>query len=321
VGRVETDLDTDRIAGVLLGAACGDALGAGYEFGPPLPPEVEIIMLGGNGFAPGEWTDDTAMTVAIAEATAAGHDLRTPAGLDAVAAGFRRWYLSDPNDIGLQTRAVLATAEEAGGSGGAMERAAADFYAANPGRGAGNGALMRTAPVALAYLNDEPALVVAARKVSALTHADPASLEACALWCLAIRHAVRTGELDVRAGLVHLLPARASYWAGLLDEAEAKRPADFQNNGWVVQALQAAWSAITTTPVPPAEPERHLVLALAAAVRGGRDTDTVAAIAGALLGARWGASAVPATWRDAIFGWPGYRADDLVRLALGTASG
>ena len=60
----------------------------------------------------------------------------------------------------------------------------------------------------------------------------------------------------------------------------------------------------------------HLRRALEAAVRGGRDTDTVAAIAGALLGARWGASAVPSQWRRRLHGWPGLRARDLVRLGV-----
>jgi ADP-ribosylglycohydrolase len=323
-------MHTDRAAGVLLGTACGDALGAGYEFGPPLPEDVEVTMRGGNGFAPGEWTDDTSMAVAIAHATAAGHDLRTRAGLDAVAAEFLRWFRGGPNDVGLQTRAVLRAADIAGGDSAAMSGAAAEFLAANPVRGAGNGALMRTAPVALAFLHDdenddEAGLVEAARAVSALTHADPMSLEACVLWCLAIRRAVLDARFDVRSGLAHLPDERAAYWQARLDEAEAGRPSDFDRNGWVVQALQAAWSAIVTTPVPADDPARgsfpaqHLSLALTAAVRGGRDADTVAAIAGGLLGARWGASAIPSRWRRVIYGWPGYRARDLVRLGLHTA--
>ncbi len=60
---------------------------------------------------------------------------------------------------------------------------------------------MRTAPVALAYLDDEAALVEAARAVSELTHYDPEAGDACVLWCLAIRHAVLTGVLDARIGL------------------------------------------------------------------------------------------------------------------------
>jgi protein-tyrosine phosphatase len=89
----------------------------------------------------------------------------------------------------------------------------------------------------------------------------------------------------------------------------------------VVEALQGAWSAITTTPIPQDDPARgvfrvdHLRLALDSAVRGGNDTDTVAAIAGGLLGAAYGASAVPAEWRRVLHGWPGIRSRDLVALA------
>ena len=101
----------------------------------------------------------------------------------------------------------------------------------------------------------------------------------------------------------------------------------------MVQALQGAWSAITRTPVPADDPAagshraQHLQLALAAAVRGGKDTDTVAAIAGGLLGARWGASAVPAKWRRAVHGWPfdphgaPTRARQLTDLATLTVNG
>jgi len=91
----------------------------------------------------------------------------------------------------------------------------------------------------------------------------------------------------------------------------------------VVQALQAAWSAITHTPVPADDPAhgcfraQRLQQSLEAAVRGGRDTDTVAAIAGGLLGATYGATAVPAAWRRILHGWPGANARDLT--ALGTA--
>jgi len=315
----------DRAAGVLLGTAAGDALGAGYEFGPPLGVDDEVAMIGDNRFAPGEWTDDTAMAISVAEATARGLDLRTTEGLDAVAAGFQRWFASGPKDVGNQTRAVLSsgTESEEDGGGAALTRAALAYYQAHPDRSAGNGALMRTAALALSYLDNPDGLVEAAKMVGALTHADPVSGEACALWSLAIRHAVIHGTFDgVRGALGYLPSERASYWAGVLDEAEARSPADFDRNGWVVQALQGAWSAIVRTPVPADDPgagsfaAQHFQLALAAAVRGGRDADTVAAIAGGLLGARWGASAVPAAWRRVLFGWPGYRGTQLIRLGV-----
>jgi protein-tyrosine phosphatase len=181
--------------------------------------------------------------------------------------------------------------------------------------------LMRTAPVALAYLDDEDAMVEAARAVSELTHFEPDAGDACVLWCSAIRHAVLTGKLDVRIGLHHIPVGRRDIWAKRLDDAESARPASFPNNGWVVTALQAAWSAIATTLVPDGHSDAgvfradHLRLALDAAVRAGYDTDTVAAIAGGLLGAAYGASAVPGAWRVLLHGWPGITARGLVALA------
>lgn len=312
----------DRAAGVLLATACGDALGAGYEFGPPLADDVMVGMVGGGpfGWAPGEWTDDTSMAVAIAEVTATGADQRTPAALDALAARWAGWA-REAADIGVQTRAVLNAAGRQ--PTGDRLAAAAAAHHQRQGRSGGNGSLMRTAPVALAYLHDPAGLVQAAHAVSGLTHHDPQAGEACALWCLAIRHAVLHGSFDgLRAGLDRLPADRAAVWAARLDEAESHPPAYFDRNGWVVHALQGAWSAITHTPVPHEDPghgvfpAQHLQLALENAVRGGRDTDTVSAIAGGLLGARWGASAVPLEWARRVHGWPGYRARDLIRLGL-----
>ncbi len=93
-------------------------------------------------------------------------------------------------------------------------------------------------------------------------------------------------------------------------------PGSFTPNGFVVTALQAAWASIVQTPGDLAHPARHLEAALRTAVGIGNDTDTVAAIAGGLLGATHGASAVPPSWRQVLHGWPGYRAADLARLAL-----
>ncbi|MCU0266477.1 MAG: ADP-ribosylglycohydrolase family protein [Actinomycetia bacterium] len=313
----------DRAAGVLLAAACGDALGAGYEFGPALPVGTPVTMMGGGGFGwdPGEWTDDTSMAVAIAEVAADGMDLRRPEAQTLIA---RRWkgWARESKDVGMQTRAVLS-AVGPDTTGAELTEAAAAHYQRQPRSSAGNGSLMRTAPVALAYLHDPEGLDQAARAVSALTHADPDAQEACALWCAAIVHAVHQATFDGLRLAVQALPAdRAGVWAERLDEAEANPPAHFTRNGWVVQALQAAWSAITHAPVPDDDPARgvfaaqHLQRALEVAVRGGGDTDTVAAIAGALLGARWGASAVPAAWRRTLHGWPDLRGRDLVRLGV-----
>ena len=83
---------------------------------------------------------------------------------------------------------------------------------------------MRTAPVALTYLDEEAALVMAARSVSELTHYDPDAGDACVLWCLAIRHAIVTGLLDARIGLQHIDADRRGLWSMRLDAAEASQP-------------------------------------------------------------------------------------------------
>ena len=327
-----TTAQSDRAAGVLLAMACGDALGAGYEFGPPLGTDVDVAMAGGGtfGWAPGEWTDDTSMAIAIAEVTAGGGDLATGPAQDLVAARWAGWARG-AKDVGVQTRSVLSAATHTARARGDDRANAADLTAAatahheHAGQSGGNGSLMRTAPIALAYLDDPTGLVQAATAVSALTHHDPEAGEACAIWCLAIRHGVLHGTFNgLRDALGHLPEDRAKVWAGRLDQAETSTPADFDRNGWVVQALQGAWSAITTTGTSEALaaerfPAEHLRRALEAAVRGGNDTDTVAAITGALLGARWGASAIPSAWRRILHGWPGLRARDLVRLGVLTA--
>ena len=314
----------DRIEGVLLGTAVGDALGAPYEFQPPRGPELPVVMEGGGPWGPGEWTDDTAMAVAIAEVAATGADLRDVHAQDVLVKRWYGWSLTS-KDVGIQTRNVLSTANRGSGITAERCRTAARALHEQTGRTAGNGSLMRTAPVALSYLDDEDAMAEAARALSELTHFDPEAGDAVVLWCSAIRHAVLTGVLDVRVGMGHVPAARQRLWQQRLDAAEAGRPADFPHNGWVVSALQAAWCAITTTAVPQDDPAAgtyradHLRLALDAAVRAGFDTDTVAAIAGGLLGAAYGASAVPVQWRTLLHGWPGIRAHELVALAAAIA--
>jgi ADP-ribosylglycohydrolase/protein-tyrosine phosphatase len=310
----------DRVEGVLLASAAGDALGAPYEFGPPRGPELDVEMAGGGGWEIGEWTDDTAMAVAIAEVAATGADLRQASAQDAIVARWYEWSI-DAKDVGIQTRSVLSAASRDGGISAERARTESAKLHARTGRSGGNGSLMRTAPVALAYLDDEDAMVHAARALSQLTHYEPDAGDACVIWCAAIHHAVLTGELDVRIGLRHIESGRRDLWLARLDEAETSRPSSFANNGWVVAAMQAAWSAIATTPEPVNDPTAgvfradRLPLALDAAVRAGNDADTVAAIAGALLGAAYGASAVPLEWRTLLHGWPGITAHGLVALA------
>ncbi|HHU10898.1 MAG TPA: ADP-ribosylglycohydrolase family protein, partial [Intrasporangiaceae bacterium] len=97
----------DRAVGVLIGQACGDALGVPYEFGAP-PSDGRPVMKGGGlgNYAPGEWSDDTQMALCIAEVAATGADLTDTSALDDIAVKFEQWYATGPADIGIQTQRV-----------------------------------------------------------------------------------------------------------------------------------------------------------------------------------------------------------------------
>ena len=300
----------DRSAAVLLGMACGDALGAGFAYAGPLAPAAPVGMRGGGGanWARGEWTDYTALAIPVARAAADGLDLREESTLDVIAAEWVDWANTAPF-AGLQLGAALSGPEPTA----AGVRSAARAQHARVGRSAGNGCLLRTAPVALAFLHDPEALADAARRLSDLTHCETDAGDACVLWGLAIRHAVLNGELDLRVGLGTLSPGRRELWSARIDHAERRQPRDFTRNGWVVQAVQGAWSAIVQTDDTDADQYRF---GLETAVRGGGNTDAVAGVAGALLAARWGLAAVPSEWRRLVQGWPGLRGADLVRLSV-----
>jgi ADP-ribosyl-[dinitrogen reductase] hydrolase len=307
---------TDRAVGVLVGLACGDALGAAYEFGGPIAATTPVGMVGGGSFGwePGEWTDDTSMAIPIAQEVAAGADLLSAATLGRIVLAWKNWA-GEAKDVGVQTSSILRSLTA---PTEAAARKASKAHHDSSGRSGGNGALMRTAPVALAYLSNGEGLTKAARRVAQLTHWDEDAGDACVLWCHAIRHAVVTGELDIRVGLAELSYDNMQLWKSRIADAEAKQPEDFYStNGWVVTAFQGAWSAIFHGTAA----KEGIVGVLERAVRGGGDTDTVAAIAGSLIGAARGVSSVPAEWRRVIHGWPGMTYRDLLGLGIVIASG
>ncbi|MBI9113491.1 ADP-ribosylglycohydrolase family protein [Sanguibacter suaedae] len=317
----------DRASGVLLTQACGDALGVPYEFA--WPPEGDAEMRGGGlgPYAPGEWSDDTQMAVCVARVAELGEGLTDEDRLDEVAAAFEEWFTGGASDVGTQTAAILRDAARRDGRPAARLRAASAALHAASGRTAGNGALMRTGAVGLVALDDRDETARAARAVAELTHADPLAGESCVLWSEAVRVAVTEERLDVRAGL-DLLPAdRRPAWEAWITDAEQDRPtADLRTNGFTVTAFQAAWHAVRRSPYFCAEEfteydatVSHLPDALHRAVRIGGDTDTVAAIAGALLGARHGTAFIPREWQLLVHGWPGMMGLDLSRLGRVTA--
>ncbi|MFT4225483.1 ADP-ribosylglycohydrolase family protein [Micropruina sp.] len=335
-----TSMQLDRAVGAIVASAAGDALGSAYEFGPGLSDtETPEFGRGVFGHAPGEWTDDTAMAMPILDALADGHSLLDPATLATIVARWREWSAT-AKDVGVQTRSVLGQLGD--DCSEAVVREAAWAVHERSGRSAGNGSLMRTGPVALGFLAEgsEAVLAEAAGRIAQLTHYEQDNVDAVVLWSLAIRHAILTGEFDPKVGLEWVGHVRSGgggvstsstsgggvstsstgggrdRWERLIDEAmgPGAHPRDFKDkNGWVVAAFQGALAAVAG-----ASGVRD---ALIRAVRGGGDTDTVAAIAGSLAGAIWGAAQVPLSWQRVLHGWPGCRTNDLTRLAIQAARG
>jgi ADP-ribosylglycohydrolase len=301
----------DRVAGTLLGAAVGDALGARWE-GADAPTEpIDMIGGGPGGWAPGEWTDDTCLTICIAEVAATGGDLRSAEALTAIGARFLDWYRGGAPGIGRTTSAVLSSAHNESD----LPSTARAYYERTR-RTASNGALMRTAPVALAHLGDDHTIVEAAIAVASLTHADPLAGESCAIWCIAIDRAIRSDRLDGAWDALELLPASArDLWSRRLAEAADRPAAAFRRNWDTVTCLQAALAVVLH------RGWNGIEEGLKAAVGVGGDTDTVGTVAGSLLGARWGAAAIPGRWCLHLHDRFGHGVEDLIRLAHRIAGG
>ena len=276
----------DRARGALLGLAVGDALGATLEFEPRDAHPHHTEMLGGGPFilAPGQWTDDTAMALALADSLLAAREQGVPSGFDPddLARRFVVWWRHGDYsctgscfDIGMTTAAALARFEQTG-----------DPYAGsfNP-RDAGNGSVMRVAPVALFTLNDAGAADRIARDQSRVTHGAPQAVGACAFLVQLLREAIQ-GDADVLrprdwAGDAVIRDIAAGLWRN-------KPRSDIRSTGFVIDTLEAAlWSIGSTNSF-----EDALVLA----VNLGGDADTVGAVTGQLAGALYGATAIPERW-------------------------
>lgn len=305
-----TIAELDRATGAVVGMAVGNALGAGYAFEPRTGPQDVHLRGGGLGpYEAGEWVDDTAMAMPLLQVLASGEDLLSPSAQDEVVGRWVQWRRTT-KDVAPVIADVLNGYEPALGAA-SLRRTAAARFAFAKGGSAGNASLMRTTPITLGYLFDADRLAAAARVYSDLTHGNPEAGDACVLWNLAQRHAILNREFDLAVGLPWIPEHRQGLWAQLITQAEVGPPEDFAvRNAWVSQVLQTAWSAINHCDV---EGPEHFEETLRIAVAAGGDTATVAAVAGGLLGARWGASAIPLEWRRRVFGWPDYRDADLLR--------
>lgn len=287
------DLALDRALGCLFGQVAGDSLGSLVEFKSPeeiarrYPGGLRNLADGGTwSTLAGQPTDDSELALDLARTLAGSVEWSA----EAVAVAYAGWRASHPFDIGSTTAQALSAAATAPpGRVAATARRAASTYSK------ANGALMRCAPIGI-WAGDPIEAAEAARDDAGLTHPNPLCAAASAGFVAAIATARAGGDAAAM-----LDAAEAELWRDAPDELHvaldlARRgegPASFTlQQGHVLIAFQNAFRHLAQgTP---------LEQAVIATVAEGGDTDTNAAICGALLGAAQGVSAVPMRWRMAI---------------------
>jgi ADP-ribosyl-[dinitrogen reductase] hydrolase len=285
-----TSNELDRYCGCLLGLAVGDAIGAAVEFQPrgTFPPVTD--MLGGGVFRlkPGQWTDDTSMGLCLATS------LVEKNGFDALdqMQRYLRWfddgYLSSTGqcfDIGSATRQALnrfrATGNPISGS-------------TNP-LSAGNGPLMRLAPVAMFYAPNQSLASEYAGKSSRTTHATAECVQACMLFAGMLVKALGgqdKASILFKNNLTGLTTSR-KISAIARGEYKNKLVDQIKGSGYVVEALEAALWCFWNTD--------SFAEAVLAAANLGDDADTTAAICGQIAGAFYGQSGIPNRWLDKLY--------------------
>ncbi|WP_420389615.1 ADP-ribosylglycohydrolase family protein [Marinobacter sp.] len=284
----------NRYKGALVGLAVGDAVGTTLEFSQPGEFEPISEMNGGGPFKlkPGEWTDDTSMALCLAESI-----LQT-GGFDPVDQMRRyvRWrdegYLSATGkcfDIGVATSRALDTFKTWG-----------EPYAGSiDPRRAGNGSLMRIAPVPMRWRTDLSQTAHYAALSSRTTHAAPEAVDACRYYAVSIavalngasKEQVLTTNPDRREVFESspLSPVIAEVAAG---SYQKRKPSEIRGSGYVVHTLEAALWALATT-----DDFRSGLLKV---VNLGEDADTTGAVYGQLAGAIYGLEGIPSEWTQTL---------------------
>ena len=279
----------DRAVGAFLGLAVGDAIGTTLEFSGRDSLPLLTGMAGGGPFQlqPGEWTDDTAMALAL------GDSLEDCDGLDPkdLMRKFVSWrdegsYSCTGKcfDIGLTTSSALSR----------FKRTGDPLAGSTDPETAGNGSLMRLAPVAVRHFRQRDAMRSAAELQSRTTHAAPEAVDACVAFAEMLADAINGWTpqrvISDRGGSVRP-------WAGRIEAIMAgswrsKARNEIRSSGYVAHSLEAALWCVGRT--------GSFAEAVLLAANLGDDADTTAAITGQLAGALYGARSIPQAWRETV---------------------
>jgi ADP-ribosyl-[dinitrogen reductase] hydrolase len=292
-----------RKRGCLLGLACGDAVGTTVEFKRrgSFAPLTDMVGGGPFGLPVGAWTDDTSMALCLAASLAEkGFD-----PLDQMRRycdWYERGYLSSTGtcfDIGNTVRSALSQ----------FRRTGDPFSGSRSSDSAGNGCIMRLAPVPIFYHQDAAEAVRLAGESSRTTHGAAECVESCqllaAMLCRAFDGAAKE---DVLFGHDASGFACAKVRAIAEGSYRSKSDAQIRGSGYVIDCLEAsAWCLLTTD---------DFCTAVLRAANLGDDADTTAAVTGQLAGALYGEEGIPSEWLAKLV-----MADDIRTLADRLAKG
>lgn len=301
----------DRPLALILGVAVGDALGVPVEFKKRGTFHVTNMQgYGTHHQPPGTWSDDTSLTLALADNLLADGDRPD---LECIAWGFTEWYdkaaytpYGKVFDVGNATAAAIKRLKK----GVAPEKAGGADERDN-----GNGSLMRVAPLAFYMfgIRDAEERFRIVRDVSSITHAHEWSVAACYIY-VEMLNKLRMGrkrkaayaELreDFARGVPFISKATLAKFVRILENDISLLPEEeIRSSGFVIDTLEAAlWCFLTTD---------NYKDAVLKAVNLGEDTDTTGAVTGALAGLAYGLDAIPREWLDQLAG-----REEIQRIAI-----
>ncbi|MBW4462548.1 MAG: ADP-ribosylglycohydrolase family protein [Nodosilinea sp. WJT8-NPBG4] len=276
----------ERFRGCLLGLAIGDAIGTTVEFQlrGSFPPVIDMVGSGPFNLKPGQWTDDTSMALCLATSLIEVGAFDATDQMNRYCDWHDNGYFSstgDCFDIGNTVRQALSQYKTSGNP----------FSGSTHPRSAGNGCLMRLAPIPMFYFPDRDRAIQFSGESSRTTHGAPECIETSRLFgnmlFRALSVASKTEILfddDLEAIASQSVQAIAD------GEYQRKRVDDIRGTGYVVDSLEAALWCFWST--------KSYEQAILAAANLGDDADTTAAICGQVAGAYYGESGIPTSWLE-----------------------
>ncbi|MEM7115499.1 MAG: ADP-ribosylglycohydrolase family protein [Chloroflexota bacterium] len=275
---------SDRYIGCLLGLACADAVGTTVEFSPrgTFTPLTDMVGDGPFHLQVGEWTDDTSMALCLAQSLIHKQGFDAVDQMERYCNWMRHGYMSS-NGVCFDIGNTVSQALNNFLSKGEPYSGSTDPWTA------GNGSIMRLAPVSMFYGSDVAKTIHFSGESSKTTHGAEECVDACKLMGAMLYVALRGGSKDEILATDLYQPATPKIQAIAAGAYQTESVDRIRGSGYVVDSLKAALWCFART-----DSFRDAVLQ---AANLGDDADTTAAVCGQIAGAFYGQTGIPSGWR------------------------